>query len=80
MTSNKELVESIMSANKDIVESFTLVDTAGDDNHFSLTVISSKFTGLSLINRHRMINALLKEALKESVHALSLKTLSPEEV
>jgi len=49
------------------------------ETHFRLTVVSSKFTGLSLVMRHRLINEALAEELQGPVHALAIKALSPEE-
>ena len=50
---------------------------------FSVTVVSSHFSGLSSIQRHRQINGLLKHefGLPHGVglHALSLKAKTPEE-
>lgn len=50
---------------------------------FSVTVVSPSFAGVSSIKRHRQVNALFKEefALPHGVglHALSLKTKTPEE-
>lgn len=51
----------------------------GGESHFSVTIVSSAFCGLSRLQRHQKVYACLKEELKNGVHALSLKTLSPEE-
>lgn len=49
------------------------------ESHFRITVISNMFSGLSRIQRHQMVYACLDDELKNGVHALCLKTLSPEE-
>jgi len=49
------------------------------ETHFKVTVVSHSFTGLALIARHRIINALLKEELTGPVHALALHTFSTSE-
>jgi BolA protein len=49
------------------------------ETHFHVTIVSSHFQNLSLINRHRKVNDLLKLELKEGVHALQLVTKTPEE-
>lgn len=49
------------------------------ESHFSVTIISSVFTGMSRIQRHQKVYACLEEELNKDVHALCLKTLSPEE-
>lgn len=51
----------------------------GGESHFSVTLVSSVFTGLSRIQRHQKVYACLDEELKDGVHALCLKILSPEE-
>ncbi len=52
---------------------------AGGESHFHVTIISPAFQGLNRIQRHQKVYACLKEEINEGVHALSLKTLSPEE-
>lgn len=51
----------------------------GGESHFSVTIVSESFIGLSRVERHRRVNAALKAELDGPVHALSLRTLTPEE-
>ncbi len=51
----------------------------GAEMHFKVIVVSQQFDGKSLVNRHRMINDLLKEELKGAIHALTMTTLTPAE-
>ena len=51
----------------------------GGESHFLVSIVSPAFTGKSRVERHRMVNDLLAELLKEQIHALSLKAFSPEE-
>ncbi|XP_013144956.1 PREDICTED: bolA-like protein DDB_G0274169 isoform X2 [Papilio polytes] len=44
----------------------------GAETHFKVVVVSDKFDGLALIKRHRLVNDILKEELKNGVHALSI--------
>ncbi|MYD45758.1 MAG: BolA/IbaG family iron-sulfur metabolism protein [Gammaproteobacteria bacterium] len=44
----------------------------GSETHFKVVMISDKFEGLRLIQRHRMINEILEEELAGPIHALSL--------
>lgn len=56
------------------------VAVAGDDGvHFEATVVSEAFAGKALLARHRMVYATLGELMGGAIHALSLKTLTPEE-
>lgn len=48
--------------------------------HYRVYVVSSKFSGRSLIARHRMVYEALAEQMKGDIHALSLVTKAPEEV
>ena len=55
------------------------VSVSSDDNvHFTATVISSSFEGLSLIDRHKMIYASLGDNMKQEIHALSIDARTPE--
>lgn len=56
------------------------VDVRGDDGvHFDATVVSAAFTGKLPLARHRMVYATLGELMGGAIHALALKTLTPEE-
>ena len=49
-------------------------DLAGDGNHYSATVISSKFSGKTKIEQHKMVYDSLKGKMGNELHALALKT------
>ena len=49
------------------------------ESHFSIKVVSASFAGKSRVERHRMVNAVLKEELGGPVHALAIAALTPEE-
>ncbi|HJR11084.1 MAG TPA: BolA/IbaG family iron-sulfur metabolism protein [Rhodanobacteraceae bacterium] len=50
-----------------------------DDVHFQATIESGSFAGKPTLARHRMVYAVLGERMGGEVHALSLRTLTPEE-
>ncbi|TNN33773.1 BolA-like protein 1 [Liparis tanakae] len=50
---------------------------AGSESHFRVLVVSSRFEGLPLIQRHRLVNEALKEELSSSVHALAIQVKTP---
>ncbi len=52
----------------------------GGETHFSVAVVSGRFTGMSRVERYRLVHELLDAELKEGVHALSLALKTPEEV
>ena len=49
------------------------------ETHFKVVIVSDFFTGRKLIESHRLVNTILKEELKNGVHALSITTKSPEQ-
>ncbi len=52
----------------------------GDDGvHFEAFVVCDAFKGKLPLARHRMVYATLGELMGGEIHALSLKTLTPEE-
>jgi acid stress-induced BolA-like protein IbaG/YrbA len=54
-------------------------DMTGTNDHFELLVISSAFEGKGPVDRHRMVYAALGSKVGAEIHALSLKTLTPQE-
>ncbi|MCY4753632.1 BolA family protein [Pelomonas aquatica] len=55
------------------------LEVEGDGRHFFATIVSSEFAGLTRIRRHQRVYAALGERMREEIHALSMKTLTPEE-
>jgi stress-induced morphogen len=53
-------------------------DYAGDQNHYSIEIISDAFQGLSLIKQHRLVKNALGEILQKELHAVTIKTRIPE--
>lgn len=51
----------------------------GGESHFSITIVSSRFEGLSRVARQRLVNTCLAEELAGPVHALAMQTLTPDE-
>lgn len=49
------------------------------ESHFRVLVVSPKFTGLSRVARHRMVNGALAEELQQGLHALAIKAYAPGE-
>ena len=61
-----------------IVNSEVYVENLKGDDHLQVTVISSEFNGLSLVKQHQLVYSALKEELaSEAIHALALKTGTP---
>jgi acid stress-induced BolA-like protein IbaG/YrbA len=55
------------------------VEVIGDGQHFQAVVVSPGFAGKNRVQRHQMVYAALGERMREEVHALSMRTLTPEE-
>lgn len=51
----------------------------GGGQHFRLTIVSSKFAGLSRIARHRLVYHSLADLMQHRIHALAIVALTPEE-
>jgi len=52
---------------------------AGGGGHFRALIVSAAFRGQSMVARQRAVYALLGDAMRSSIHALALRTLTPEE-
>ncbi len=52
---------------------------ASGGGHFAVTIISDKFKGHSLIERHRMVYSALDDMMQRDIHALSIETHTLEE-
>ena len=52
----------------------SIQDLAGDGNHYSATVTSSKFSDKSKIEQHKMVYNSLKGKMGNELHALAIKT------
>ena len=55
------------------------LEVEGDGQHFTALVVSSEFEGRSRVQRHQLVYAALGERMREEIHALSMRTLTPEE-
>ena len=54
------------------------IENLKGNDHLQVTVIASEFNGLSLVKQHQLVYSALKEELaSEAIHALALKTETP---
>jgi acid stress-induced BolA-like protein IbaG/YrbA len=56
-----------------------VVVSGNDGVHFDAVVISPDFAGKATLQRHRLVYATLGSLMGNEIHALGLKTLTPEE-
>lgn len=57
----------------------THLEVEGDGQHFTAVIVSPAFEGKRLIQRHQIVYAALGDRMREEIHALSMKTLTPLE-
>lgn len=56
-----------------------LEDLTGTQDHWKATIVSSGFSGKSMIERHRLVMAALADEMKGPIHALTLDVKAPDE-
>jgi len=49
------------------------------ESHYAVLVVSPRFSGLSRVARHRLVNAALAAELATGIHALAIRALAPGE-
>ena len=55
------------------------LSVTGDGQHFEAIVVSEEFAGKSRVQRHQRVYQTLGDRMREEVHALSMKTFTPQE-
>ena len=55
------------------------VEVIGDGQHFQALIVSGEFAGKSRVQRHQLVYQALGDRMREEIHALSMRTLTPEE-
>jgi stress-induced morphogen len=69
----KERIEAALPGARAHVE-----DLTGGGDHFRAEVVSDRFDGLSRIEQHQLVYAVFGDEIGGPIHALSLKTSTPE--
>lgn len=55
------------------------VEVLGDDGqHFEAVIVSPAFTGKNMVQQHQLVYQALGERMRSEIHALSIKTFTPE--
>ena len=75
MSTTPELIKTYLAAGL----ACTHLEVEGDGQHFSAVIVSEAFAGKRPIARHQIVYAALGDRMREEIHALSMKTLTPEE-
>ena len=55
------------------------LEVEGDGRHFFATIVSSEFEVTNRVARHQRVYRALGDRMREQIHALSMKTLTPAE-
>ena len=55
------------------------LEVDGDGHHFEALIVSAAFAGCSRVERHRLVYAALGDRMRQEIHALSMRTLTPGE-
>ncbi len=56
-----------------------LVQVEGDGHHFNAVIVSAEFRGKNMVQQHQLVYRALGDRMKQEIHALSMKTLTPEQ-
>ena len=75
MATTPELIHGYISAGLEC----THLEVDGDGQHFQAIIVSPAFAGKRPMQRHQLVYAALGDRMREEIHALSMKTLTPEE-
>jgi stress-induced morphogen len=54
-------------------------DMTGTRDHFQVLVVSPHFQGKTMVEQHQLVYRALGDLMKEAIHALALKTYTPEQ-
>ena len=77
MSATETLRGLLDQAFPDAVE-LSVVDRTGGGDHFHVTVASGRFSGLSLVDQHRLVyDALARPLADGTIHELRIKTRPP---
>lgn len=55
------------------------VEVVGDGQHFEAVIVTDAFAGKNTLQRHRMVYEALGDKMHTQIHALSLRTLTPQQ-
>ena len=57
----------------------THLEVRGDGAHFEAVIVSPEFAGLTRVRQHQLVYKALGDRMRQEIHALSMKTFSPDE-
>ena len=54
------------------------IEVKGDGHHFEAIIVCEKFEGKTTLQQHQIVYGALGGRMREEIHALSMKTLTPK--
>ncbi|XP_057308600.1 DNA-binding transcriptional regulator BolA-like [Hydractinia symbiolongicarpus] len=76
----RKLTDSFKPSHLDVInESFMHNVPKDSETHFKVVIVSDEFKEKPLIQRHRLVNNVLKEEFDAGLHALSIQAKTPEQ-
>jgi stress-induced morphogen len=72
------IVEARIRENLTGVTHVEIRDLTGTQDHYDATIVATAFEGLSRVAQHQLVYRALGELMAGPVHALALKTFTPE--
>lgn len=77
-TIHDKLVDALAPAALEVIdESHMHAVPKGAESHFKVVVVTDRFEGVPLVQRHRRVNEVLKDELAGKIHALSVHAYTP---
>ena len=70
----REFIEQSLGDNTRV----QVTDLRGTGDHLGLLVVSNRFQGQPLLEQHKIVMDVLREKLKEEIHAVKIKTFTHE--
>ena len=55
------------------------VEVSGDGHHWEAVIVSEAFRGKNKVQQHQLVYKALGDRMREEIHALSMKTLTPDQ-
>ena len=55
------------------------IEVRGDGQHFEAVIVSAAFAGKNMVQQHQTVYGALGDRMREEIHALSMKTYTPEQ-
>ena len=55
------------------------VEVGGDGHHFEAVIVCEAFRGKNRVQQHQLVYKALGDRMRQEIHALSMKTLTPDQ-